>query len=208
MTDDTPSANQADPAPAPELPPYQIEGARSSRSKCKTCRKPIQKDTIRLGILIDGPFGQGYLWHHLTCAAKRHFEALEEAYEGRFWTEGLEVPSLDEMRQLAEKQERKQAEKKQTPYVEVAPTGRSKCRHCDEPIGKDAFRIALLREVEFYGQTRSGPINVHPQCVAGAIVADDCLTEVDGFADQLRMNSRGMTDEQIATALEEIGPLP
>ena len=39
---------QAAPPEEESLPPYVIEGARSSRSKCKTCRRKIDKDVLRL----------------------------------------------------------------------------------------------------------------------------------------------------------------
>ena len=56
-----------DAAPEEELAPYLIEAARSSRSKCRTCKRKIDKDLLRIGILLEGPYGTGYLWHHLTC---------------------------------------------------------------------------------------------------------------------------------------------
>ena len=40
----------------------------------------LNKDTLRLGILLEGPFGTGYLWHHLQCAARRRIEDVEAAY--------------------------------------------------------------------------------------------------------------------------------
>ena len=39
-------------APEPELAPYVLESARSSRSKCRTCRRKIEKGKLRLGILL------------------------------------------------------------------------------------------------------------------------------------------------------------
>ena len=103
---------------AEQLPPYVIEGARSGRSRCKTCRRNIAKGGLRIGVLIEGPFGEGYLWHHLDCAAKRQWESLEEAYNGEFWVEGVKVPPLEEKRKLCEQAEKKKAEKKETPHVE------------------------------------------------------------------------------------------
>ena len=78
----TPDASTQGESPAeePELPPYKIESARSSRSRCRTCRRKIDKDKLRLGILLEGPYGTGYLWHHLTCAAKRRADDVEAAY--------------------------------------------------------------------------------------------------------------------------------
>ena len=94
MTDQTPVE--------PELPPYNLEAARSSRSKCRTCRRKIDKGLLRLGILLEGPYGTGYVWHHLTCAAKRRGEDVEAAYEQKAWTEGLEVPTLESLQDTAQ----------------------------------------------------------------------------------------------------------
>ena len=194
---------------APEnIDPYKIEPARSSRSKCKTCKRPIEKGSLRLGILIEGPFGTGFLWHHLPCAAKRQWESLEEAYEGKHWEAGVEPPALASLQDLREKAEEKKKNKKTPPYVEIAPTGRSKCRHCEELIEKGDLRVILTRDVEFYNQTRSGPINLHPKCVAAELLAEDCGTEIDGFADAMRSNSVGVESKTLDEALLAIGELP
>jgi hypothetical protein len=189
-----------------ELAPYKIEGARSSRSKCKTCRRPIDKGLLRLGILIEGPFGTGYMWHHLQCAAKRRPEDVEDAYKEQCWEEGVEVPPIEELRKLADKAEKKRSEKKEAPYVERAPTGRSKCVQCSEPVEQGAWRVVILRSVEFYNQVRSGPIKVHPTCVAAAIAQPDSATEAEGFASAVRQNSR-LPDEEVDDALGQIGEL-
>jgi hypothetical protein len=191
----------------PELAPYLIEGSRSSRARCKTCRRKIDKGVLRLGIMIEGPFGQGYMWHHLTCAAKRRFEDVEEAYGAKCWDEAVEVPDLDELAQLREKAAQAKAEKKEAPYVERAPSARSKCKHCDEGIDKGELRVVLLREVVFGRQIRGTPINVHARCVAAEIRGEDCLTEVEGFEEAVNANSRGADPADIAEALTAIGEL-
>ena len=190
-----------------ELPPYRIEAARSSRSRCRTCKRKIDKDKLRLGVLLEGPYGTGYLWHHLTCAAKRRPDDVEGAYELSAWDEGLEVPALDELRQLKQKAEEERAKRKEAPYVDVAPTARAKCKHCGEPIEKGSFRFALLREVVFGRQARGTPINVHPRCVAAELLAEDCITEVEGFHDAVRTNSRDMEASTIEEALTQLGDL-
>jgi poly [ADP-ribose] polymerase len=189
-----------------QLAPFCIENARSSRSKCKTCKKAIDKGVARLGILIEGPFGTGYLWHHLTCAAKRQIDAVEEAYAGDYTAPDVKRPPIEELRKLAEAADEKRKEKQEAPYVERASTGRSKCQQCGEPIAEGAFRVVVLRSVEFYGQVRNGPIKVHAECVADALAAENSATEVDGFADGLRANSR-IPAEEVESALTEIGEL-
>ena len=187
--------------PEPELAPYLLESARSSRSKCRTCRRKIDKGTLRLGILLEGPFGTGYLWHHLTCAARRRLEDVEAAYEQQAFADGLQVPPLAELQALKEKAEQARAERKELPYVERAPSGRSKCKNCGKAIDQDALRVVLAREVSFGNQVRATPINVHPECVHAELESEDCMTEVDGFKAQLRQNSTlesSFVDEAVA----------
>jgi hypothetical protein len=191
---DTPSADSA--APEPELAPYLIENARSSRSKCRTCRRKIDKDTLRIGVLLEGPYGTGYLWHHLNCAAKRRFDDVAEAYKQSAWAPELKVPELAQLEKLKEVAEQKRADKKEAPWAERAKTGRSKCKHCDEPIAKDSWRVILDRMVEFFGQERRGPVNIHPHCVAAELQSEDCPTEVEGFFDVLRENCADAYDSK------------
>ncbi len=189
-----------------QLAPFCIENARSSRSKCKTCKKAIDKGIARLGVLIEGPFGTGYLWHHLTCAARRQIDAVEEAYAGDYTAPGVNRPPIEELRKLAEAAEEKRKEKQEAPYVERASTGRSKCQQCGEPIAEGAFRVVVLRSVEFYGQVRNGPIKVHATCVGAALAAENSATEIDGFAEAVRANSR-IPSQDVESALSEIGEL-
>ncbi len=72
---------------------------------------------------------------------------------------------------------------------------------------KGELRVILGRDVEFGNQVRTGPINVHPRCVAAEMDADDCSTEVEGFRNALRSNSTGLSDEQLEAVLAEIGDL-
>lgn len=198
-------------AEEPELPPYVIEGARSSRSRCKTCRKKIDKGALRLGILIEGPFGTGYLWHHLRCAARRHFDRLEEAYENEAWNEAKEppgkIPALDELRALQVEAEKKKKQRKTIPYAEISPTGRARCKHCGEPLEKDEPRIVLGQHVAFGSQTRVGPYNVHPECVAEALESGEMATEAEGLLDALRANSDDLAAAALDDAISRIGSL-
>lgn len=199
--------------PQSELPPYIIEAARSGRSKCKSCRKAIPKDALRLGVLVEGPFGVGHMWYHLNCAAKRLFPKLEEAYQHEAWAcakvplGSADVPPLAELAELREKAEQAKAEKKELPYAELDPSGRARCKHCDEPLEKGDPRVVLGRAVEFGQQVRTTPIHVHPACVADALQAEDCSTGPDGFLDALRHNSKGLDAAVVDSVAEAIGSL-
>lgn len=196
-----------------QLPPYVIEGARSSRSKCKACRRAIDKGVLRIGFLIEGPYGTGYLWHHLKCAARRHFERVEEAYAAEAWSNAKspppesEIPELEQLRKLREQAEERRKNRKTIPYAETAPTGRAKCKHCEEPIEKGSLRVALGRGVYFGNQVRVTPINVHPKCVGAEMKNSDCATEPAGFEEALRANTTDVSSAQLDALLVEIGEL-
>jgi len=197
--------------PEPQLPPFVIEGARSARARCKLCRKKIDKDVLRLGTLIEGPYGVGYIWEHLTCAARRSFPKVQQAYQNKAWelakSPPAEVPDLAQLGELREAAAAKKAEQLELPHAQIAPSGRSRCKHSGEPIEKGSLRVVLGRSVEFGNQTRITPINVLPQYVAAALGEPDCATEIDGFEDALRANSRDVEAQTIDALLEEIGPL-
>lgn len=201
----------AEPEPEPELPPYVIEGARSGRSRCKSCRKTIDKDTLRFGVLVEGPYGLGHMWHHLNCAAKRMAAKVEEAYTMRAWEAGKvpldasEVPDIAELRKLAEQADQKRKERRELPYAELAPTGRARCKHSGELIEKGAVRIVLGREVEFGNQKRTTPINVLPEYVAEELANPECGTPAEGFAEALRANSAELDAQLLEAAIERIG---
>lgn len=48
---------------------FAMERAKSGRAKCKKCKCPIEKDTVRIAKLVANPFTEGKMkaWHHLTC---------------------------------------------------------------------------------------------------------------------------------------------
>jgi hypothetical protein len=198
--------------PEPQLPTYVIEGARSSRSRCKTCRRKIDKGTLRLGILIEGPYGIGYMWHHLNCAAKRQFDRVQEAYEQEAWLNAKEAPNklpgLEALEQLQQKAQERKEKKKTIPYVELDPSGRAKCKHCAEPLEKGGVRVVLGRGVYFGNQVRVAPITVHPRCVSAELEKEDCETESGGFVNALRSNSDDFDDALLTATVTEIGQLP
>ncbi|CAK9798733.1 DNA ligase 3 [Anthophora quadrimaculata] len=49
--------------------PFAVERAKTGRAKCKKCKCPIEKDTVRIAKLVSNPFSDGKMkaWHHLSC---------------------------------------------------------------------------------------------------------------------------------------------
>lgn len=198
------------------LPPYVIEHARSGRSKCKTCRKTIAKDELRLGILVEGPYGEGHMWHHIECAAGKLLPKVEEAYATKAWNaaktppDPAELPALEDLRGLAVEAQAERAEKEKNkkviPYAETAPSDRSKCKQSGEPIPKGAVRIVLGKQAEFGNQVRISPYAVLPAKVREALNEAEVATERSTLIQELRANSR-IGGAELEQAIGEIGEL-
>jgi len=166
-----------------------IETAKTGRAKCRACRQPIEKGSLRFGEEQPSQFAEGmqWVWFHLSCAAKSkpvQVRAAMDAFDG-------EIPD-----RAALEASMAAADTAPTvfPYAERAPTGRSRCLHCREPIEKDALRVATERELEM-GRTGAGYL--HPRC-ARAFVEDPELPAA------LRRNSRGLGDADLAELDREL----
>lgn len=190
-----------------DMAPYKLEPARSSRSRCKTCKRKIDKGALRLGVLVDGAYGPGYMWNHLKCMARRRIEDVRQAYAGEHWEPGVDVPPLAELEELAEKAETERKNKKTAPYVELAPSGRSKCKTCGEAIAQGSPRVVMLRTVEFYGQVRGAPVNVHPECVRAELERDDCALEPQLLLREIEVNTTDLPKAAVEGAIAAIGDL-
>ena len=198
-----------------DLPPYVIENARSGRSKCKTCQRKIDAAVLRIGVLVDGRFGQGYMWHHLNCGAKRLMDQVEEAYEQESWANAKvppdpeDLPTLEKLREIAAKaeveREKKEKEKKVIPYAEIAPSNRSKCKQSGELIPKGAVRIVLGMQAHFGNQVRTSAYAVLPAYLEQALMEPDMGTEEEGLAEALRENSRDIDPDSLEQAIAEAG---
>jgi hypothetical protein len=169
-----------------------IEVAKTGRSKCRSCRQAIAKDDLRFGEEVPNQFGDGpsTQWYHLVCAAKKRTNELKEAmaaYSG-------EIPNRAEVEEAMKTPDPGQ---KTFPFAEWAPTGRSKCLACSEPIEKDTLRVAVEREVEVGGMARAGAGYLHPEC-AGEFVGDEEL------AAKLKANSTKLKPEELDSVLQKL----
>jgi hypothetical protein len=141
-----------------------IEEAKTGRASCRTCRKPIAKGELRLGVETQTQFSDtpSMQWHHLLCAAGKlpdELKAVLAEYPG-------EVPNRAEIDAALEQSAKKASAKPAGfPYVDRAPTGRAKCLQCEQPIEKGSFRIAVERELEIAGTPSRGAGYLHPACV-------------------------------------------
>ena len=164
-----------------------IEEAKSGRASCRTCKKPIAKGELRLGVETQTQFSDtpSMQWHHLLCAAAKLPAELKAAlaeYPG-------EVRNRSELEAAMAQAENKGAAKPAGfPYVDRAPTGRAKCMQCEQPIEKGSFRVAVERELEIGGNVTRGTGYLHPACVAENL--ENIGGSVDELIEGLRANSQ------------------
>lgn len=171
-----------------------IEEAKSSRAACRTCREKIEKGALRFGEETPNTFdpeaGPSYFWHHLVCAAQRKaaiFRPVFEAYTGNVPNR----PEVEAALAAPPKASGGGGPKAAYPYAERASTGRSKCMHCDEAIGKGDWRVAVEREVDTGTFQRTGPGYLHPGCAAEQ-------TGDDALIDKIKTNTPGITEPDVA----------
>ena len=69
------------------------------------------------------------------------------------------------------------------------------------------MRVVLGRSVQFGNQVRTAPIQVHPECVAAALQAEDTATRPEGLVDDLRAASDGVPPDRLEAALARIGAI-
>jgi Poly(ADP-ribose) polymerase and DNA-Ligase Zn-finger region len=170
-----------------------IEVAKSGRARCRGCRQVIAKGELRYGEEVPNQFGDGGMamqWLHLMCAAKKHPREMKETLAA-FSGEIANRAEVEAALQAA------LSDQKTFPYAEWAPTGRSRCLQCREPIDKDTLRIAVEREVEMGGVARAGAGYLHSQCAA-EFVKDEQL------ADQLKQNSASLKPEELDLVLQKL----
>lgn len=164
-----------------------IEEAKSGRASCRTCRKPIAKGELRLGVETQTQFSDtpSLQWHHLLCAAGKLPTELAAAlaeYTG-------EVPNRAEIDAAMEQAAKKAAARPNAhPFADHAPTGRARCMQCGQGIEKGAFRIAVERELEIGGNATHGTGYMHPACVMAHLEASGGA--LDDLIEGLRANSR------------------
>jgi len=170
-----------------------LENAKSGRAKCVKCKKPIAKGELRFGEEVAYGDHASYRWYHLDCgviACPVELEQTLVSYE----EETGPLENRDEL--LAEIAKAKKKVKPKTyPYAERAPTGRAKCIQCEEKIAKDAFRIAVEREVDTGAFTTTSTGYLHPACAAsytgqsaqelGALIRAHTVSLEDADIDQL-----------------------
>lgn len=167
--------------------PNHIEQAKTGRASCRTCKKPIAKDELRLGVEAANAFGDtpSLQWHHLPCAAAKLPVELGDALKA-FAGAVPDQAALETT--MAAAIASGHAKPAGLPYADRAPTGRAKCLQCAEPVAKDTLRVAVERELTVGGAVQTGAGYLHPACVAAHTTAQG--GDLDALVTGVRANSR------------------
>ena len=145
---------------------HVIEIASSGRASCRACRQKIARGELRLGERQPNPFGEGEAtyWFHLRCGAAK----VPDAYLAALAELPEVPPAVAAHRQLAELASAHRRLPRLGQFGR-APTGRARCRHCRELIGKGVLRVSL--EVVNEGQLDSWGF-LHATCARPYFEAD------------------------------------
>ena len=164
--------------------PHSFELAASGRAKCRGCGRPIARGDLRFGERLANPFAESAemtIWFHPVCAAYKRpeplLETLADAPENVVDRERLERIASDGLTH------------RRLPRIdgaEPSPSGQAKCRSCQQPIARGAWRIRLA----FFEEGRFSP---------GGYVHLDCRKayfETDEILDRLLLFSSGLDDDR------------
>jgi hypothetical protein len=165
--------------------PHVIEAAASSRAKCRGCDQAIAKGELRFGERLPNAFGEGEmtLWFHLVCAAYKRPESFLEALSGAD-APGVPRAAIERADELEAAAEFGIAHRRlpRVTGADRAPTGRARCRHCRELIGKDTWRIALV----YFEEYRFQPSGfIHAACAREYLNTTDVVERVRHFSPKL-----------------------
>lgn len=135
--------------------PYRAEYAKSGRSKCKGCKEGIEKDHLRLAVMIQSPMFDGKQpnWYHFNCffAKQRpktvadigHFDSIRWDDQQKIKTKlesliGTPDPVSTKKKSTGKKKENANFN------VEYAKSGRAVCCGCQDKIVKEDIRIGKM----------------------------------------------------------------
>ncbi|XP_053972152.1 poly [ADP-ribose] polymerase [Hylaeus volcanicus] len=137
--------------------PYSVEYAKSSRSLCQNCRKSIEKDVLRLAVVVQSPVHDGKMpkWYHVSCffLKQRPKTTADIAnFDNIRWDDQkdiekkieeaskLPVPASGRGKKRASGSVKNNLLKDFT--VQYAKSNKSVCIACEEKIVKEEIRVS------------------------------------------------------------------
>lgn len=143
--------------------PYSCEYAKSGRASCKKCKEKIDKDVLRMAVMVQSPFFDGKQpnWHHFDCFFQRFRpggpEDIQDFDKLKFDDQKLVEKKIEEVKNGPSVSTSSKGSKKRKLdktdssnggdvdfAVEYAKSKRSSCNLCEEKIDKGNIRIGKL----------------------------------------------------------------
>ncbi|KAL8262051.1 hypothetical protein R6Q59_026100 [Mikania micrantha] len=142
--------------------PWKAEYAKSGRSSCKTCKIPIDKETLRLGKMVEATKFDGFMptWNHARCVLKKakQINSCDDV-------EGIETLRWEDQQKIRQYIESGGTGSSSLAdankcAIEVSKTARATCKTCNEKISAGEVRISSKPE----GQGARGLAWHHAKC--------------------------------------------
>ena len=181
---------------------FKVEYAKSGRAGCKACKEKIAQDSLRLGKMVPSPHFDGYQpnWFHVKCYFAKKNSRIENGvadiegfmdikYEDQKLIKDLMSGGATVSSPPAAKSNSGKAGgggKQGDLYeigdyvVEVAKSGRSKCRKCDANIAQGELRCGIVEQMDRPPFLPS-PQWHHIDCVDIASTGVTDVTNITGF---------------------------
>ncbi|CAB4291550.1 unnamed protein product [Prunus armeniaca] len=146
--------------------PWKVEYAKSSRSSCKTCKSPIEKEKLRLGKMVTATQFDGFMpmWNHADCIMKKAKQIKStddvEGLELLRWEDQKEIRNYVQSGGPPDTITTVTTTSKVSSGIEVSPTSRATCKSCSQKILKAEVRISTKPE----GQGPRGLAWHHANC--------------------------------------------
>lgn len=144
--------------------PYRAEYSKSARAGCKSCKQKIEKDVLRLAVMVQSPMFDGKVphWYHFPCFFIKqrpktvgdiaHYDSLrwddQEKIKAKIdscagGAAGVSASPAVNGKGKAKKRGAAAAAGGLGDFsVEYAKSGRAMCRGCEQKILKDEVRIS------------------------------------------------------------------
>ncbi len=136
----------------------RLELAATGRARCRACNAAVPRGALRFGEQLPNPFNDKptWYWYHIECAALRRSSSALPVFETLGQRTTVE-PDLT----LAVTRGAANPRLERLMALERAPSGRAKCRACEQLIVKGHLRFPL----QIFDSGRFTPIGyIHDIC--------------------------------------------
>ncbi|KZC08363.1 PREDICTED: poly [ADP-ribose] polymerase [Dufourea novaeangliae] len=137
--------------------PYSVEYAKSSRASCQNCKNSIQKDSLRLAVVVQSPVHDGTIpkWYHPHCFfIKQRPKSIADIanFDNIRWEdqkdikekieESLKLPALPAGKGRKRASSANNTGPTKDYLVQYAKSNKSTCKACEEKIVQGEIRVS------------------------------------------------------------------